>query len=137
MPSHKVYVAASSRELARAEGAIQALRDLGHEVTHDWPRMVRAVGEANPADADDVLRLQWAEEDLLGIRAADTFWLLMPDYGGFGAGVELGYALGNLLGYVRVIVSGQHTNSIFTVYADAVYPTDLAALKAEFVSEVP
>jgi len=128
--SFTVYVAASSRELERAEGAIQALKDLGHTVVHDWPALVRAVGSANPRHASDDKRMMWASEDLNGVSDADVFWLLMPNVeGGFGAGVELGYAIA---GQGAIVCSGPVKRSIFTVYADRVYDTDLDALKAEF-----
>lgn len=134
VPSYKVYVAGGSHEIARCEDAIQALKDLGHTVVHNWPAMVRAVGSANPADATDDMRHAWAEQDLDGVAAADILWLLMPDREGFGAAVELGYAIGS---DTEIIVSGPHQRSIFTVYADRVYPTDLDALKAEFMLGVP
>ena len=127
--SRKVYVAASSRELERAEAAIQALKDLGHTVTHEWPPLVRAVGEANPQGATDDMRYHWAFEDLAGVAAADVFWLLMPYSEGFGAGVELGYAIAS---FTPVVVSGPHKRSIFAACAETVYNTDLDALKAEF-----
>lgn len=134
VPAYKVYVAGGSHEIARCEDAIQALRDLGHTVVHDWPRMVREVGSANPRDATDDMRQAWAEQDLDGVAEADVLWLLMPEREGFGAAVELGYAIA---GGADIVISGPHQRSIFTVYADRVYPTDLDALKAEFMRGIP
>ena len=132
--SKRVYVAASSKELERAENAIQALLDLGHSVAHDWPAMIRRVGSANPADASPELNAQWANEDLAELESSEVLWLLMPAEGGFGAAVELGFALGKE--DMHIVVSGPAVRrSIFTSLACAEYATDAEALEAEFASE--
>lgn len=131
----QVYVAAASSELQRAEGAIQALRDLGHTVVHDWPAEVRRVGSANPTDAAYVSRRKWAIQDFDGVMSCQVFWLLMPHAEGFGAGVELGYALGMKYPAPRIIVSGPYRRSIFTALVTECYPTDVAALEAEFMPQ--
>lgn len=132
----RVYVAASSNELARAKWAIKELRELGHVVTHDWPAEVESVGSANPPDARETDRVIWADGDLVGIEEADVFWLLMPEAEGFGAGVELGYALamGHFVGgpSPRVVCSGPVARSIFTALADKLYIHDCDALYSEF-----
>lgn len=136
----RIYVAASSNELARAKAAMNALRELGHTITHDWVTEVERVGSANPVDATLDEAAMWADEDLQGVEAAEVVWLLAPERDGFGAGVELGYAIA--LGMwdmdkqdLRIVCSGPYQRSIFTSMADALYMSDADALHAEFRSE--
>lgn len=123
-----VYVAGSSDQLERAKSAIKALEDRGHVVTHNWVELVEAVGSANPVDASRAERRKWAADDLRGVHKADIMWLLMPHEGGFGAAVELGYALAH---GIPIIASGTWTRSIFTAFATC-YDRDDLALAAEF-----
>ena len=139
----RVYVAASSSELPRAKEAMMQLRAAGHEVTGDWVAEIEAVGAANPADAAKSKRVKWSASCLYGVEQADAIWLLMPASEGFGAAVELGYAIGERRfrmwededgdRKLRIVVSGPAAmRSIFTAMADVTYPTDAAAFKKEF-----
>lgn len=124
-----IYVAGSSSELDRAEDAMLALERAGHTISHDWVADVRRVGSANPPDSSRKERLLWARGDLSGVERADVFWLLMPASGGFGAGVELGYAIANS---IPIVVSGPYDRSIFTAFAYHLYNTDDVALHEYF-----
>ncbi len=125
----RVYVAGSSAQLERVKSAMAALREIGHTVTHAWPELVEEVGEANPLDATDAARRMWAADDLRGVYDADVLWLLMPSEGGFGAAVELGYALAH--GIPVVVSGGDVKRSIFTVFGTC-YDRDDQALDAVF-----
>jgi hypothetical protein len=136
----RIYVAASSKELDRAKWAINELRALGHTVTHDWPAEVEKVGSANPTDATIDEAASWSIEDLDGVDDAEVLWLLVPEADGFGAGVELGYAICLRdrtfdAPPIHIVCSGPYLRSIFTSLADALYMTDMDALHAEFRSE--
>jgi nucleoside 2-deoxyribosyltransferase len=126
----KVYVAASSKQMDRASQAMAQLRAAGHEVVHDWPAIIEARGVANPLDATQDERWDWAIDDLQGVKRADVLWLLVPNEEGAGAFVELGYALA--LGK-PVIASGVYLRSIFTAMA-ACYDRDDQAFQTEFGS---
>ena len=92
----KVYVAASSKEIDRAERVIAALRKAGVVVTHDWPAEMRK----HPADheLDDDVLLPELERDLQkGVRPADLVLVLAPQQPTQGAWVELGAAWGLLI----------------------------------------
>lgn len=108
----KVYVAASSAEIERAEAAIASLRDLGIQVTSTWPAVVRSVGVSNPRGASRADRRAWSETDLLELAAAEHLWLLAPgpESPTRGAWVELGYA--RAAGLV-IVSSGDTLQSIF------------------------
>lgn len=126
----KVYVAASSGQLDRATAAMNALEERGHTVTHDWVTEVRLVGEANPLDASQLEQLRWARADLAGVLDADIFWLLMPSSGGFGAAVELGYAIAK--GIPIIVSGGVPSRSIFTSFATDCLDRDDLALNKYF-----
>lgn len=126
--SLKVYVAASSKQLDRAKAAMQLLRLAGHSIAHDWVTEVEAVGSANPPDATNDERWDWAIDDLAGVKAADVVWFLVPDTEGAGAFVELGYALAI---EKPVICSGLYQRSIFTAMA-VCYDRDDQAFETEF-----
>lgn len=123
----RVYVAGSSLQLDRVTAAMNAIEERGHEVTHDWCAEVRAVGHANPPEACLFDQLKWARDDLAGVSDADVFWLLMPTEGGFGAAVELGYAIAK--GVTIIVSGGTPSRSIFTAFATAVYERDDQALE--------
>jgi nucleoside 2-deoxyribosyltransferase len=126
--ARKVYVAASSNQLERAKQTMAVLEERGYTVTHDWVTEVEVVGEANPVGASMTARANWAKADLSGVAAADVMLLLMPAEGGFGAAVELGYALA--LG-IPVVASGCTERTIFTALARCFDRDDLA-LEAAF-----
>lgn len=112
----KAYLAGASAELELCKHWRDRLRAAGVEITHDWIATIEAVGDANPADASREQRAKWADEDLDGVANADVFWLLMPPPGrGWGAGVELGYAVGrkDYGTHVTIVVSGDDSHTIF------------------------
>lgn len=129
----RIYVAGSSRQLERVKAAMAALRSLGHTITHDWVALVEEYGEANPVDAATSTMRRWAADDLAGVYNADMVWLLMPETEGFGAAVEMGYAIAH---GVPVIVSGAHARSVFTSLASC-YDRDDLALAEEFALPDP
>lgn len=122
----RVYVAASSDELDRAEAAMAAVRAEGWEVTCDWVATIRRVGVANPRDVPRDARGFWASEAMVGVDEADAVWLLAPEAGhARGAFVEFGYAFAR---DKPIVVSGPtHACSIFTALVDEV-PTDAEGL---------
>lgn len=127
--AQRIYVAGSSAQLERARAAMDALKERGYLVAHDWVTEVEKVGSANPPDAPMAKQAAWAREDLQGVLFADYLWLLMPAEEGWGAAVELGYALANS---VPVIISGLHNRSIFSSLAAERFDRDDQALDACF-----
>lgn len=92
----KVYIAAASSEIERAEFFYQLITSQGIECTSSWIANVRSVGEGNPVAATFEDRKRWAEENLRAIDSSDVVWVLAPNTGVFshGAFFELGYAIG-------------------------------------------
>jgi nucleoside 2-deoxyribosyltransferase len=123
----KIYVCGGSAELAVVSAWMDALRDAGHEITHDWTEVVRAEGEGNPRDATHAQRSAWAEADLQGIGTADLVWGILPTTSSFGCAFELGYAVA--LGK-QVIVSGDWRRSIFSCRALLRFETHNIAFEA-------
>lgn len=87
-----IYVAGSSKELARVKRVMALLREGGHRITFDWTVPVEREG-ANPRDPK--IRYEAAREDMNGIDEADAFLFLHPAPGiqTTGAWWELGYAM--------------------------------------------
>lgn len=123
----KVYVAGSSREMARARSAMERLRALDIEVTSTWIESIERAGDANPRQALKDDRRAWSRECLDGVAAADVLWLLAPALGAptCGAWVELGYAVAT---DKTVIASGDVMASIFTAVSLVEYSDDDDAL---------
>ncbi|MGH7176522.1 MAG: hypothetical protein ACREJC_03990 [Tepidisphaeraceae bacterium] len=135
----KIYVAAASSEIERAEKWIAALREAGFEVVSTWPEVIRQVGQANPMQASREDRAGWAAEDLSQVATAEVFWFLLgkPTAGAY---TEFGYALflgamsqeARLAGVnapiYRLLTSGTET-SIFTALAIH-FETDEKAFEA-------
>jgi hypothetical protein len=128
----RVYVGASSRETARAEMWMAALKAVGIEVVSTWPEVIRRNGgEANPMHAPREDRAVWSEDDLAELSTATVFWFLLPT-GEISAGAytEFGYALSmnEMSVDFWVLTSGKET-SIFTALADN-FEEDRDAFKA-------
>lgn len=89
-----VYVAGPSSEIDRCERAIALLRAQNIDVTHDWPRVMRAAGPES--DLDIATLRGHLLDDINGALDADLLWLLLPSPGRqtIGAWVELGAVLG-------------------------------------------
>jgi hypothetical protein len=133
----RIYVAASSGEMERAEKWMAKLRAAGHTVTSSWPEVVRKVGSANPMTAPRELRAQWAMTDLQEVEQSNALWLLLPEKPSAGAYTEFGFSAAMVAGSIRAqqigvdappyfsIVSGKET-SIFTALVPH-YETDEAA----------
>ncbi len=92
----RIYVAGSSRDLARVQWAQQALRAAGHVITHDWTEVL-AKASGPDETLDDMTAGRAAAEDLrLGVRAAQGFLGLLPSHPlphSFGFCTEFGYAI--------------------------------------------
>jgi hypothetical protein len=84
------YVAGASSEVLRCERFISMVRELGIEVTHDWPEDLRTA-RVEPEAVDVYL----SPRCLAGIAAADLVVVLAPLSAGVTAGawVEMGAAL--------------------------------------------
>lgn len=73
----KVYVAGASSEIYRAEHMLDKIRQAGHEITVDWPALMRASGLSN-TDFDAAARRYCADQDARGVAEADLVVLLVP-----------------------------------------------------------
>jgi hypothetical protein len=124
----RLYVAASSTELDRAEAFMTAARLLGFEITFDWVSKIREVGAANPADAPLALQAQWSARDLAAIAVCEVFVLLAPldRSPARGAFVELGSAV--TLAKPSIVVRSPLCHSICQALASAQAGTDAEAL---------
>jgi len=136
----KVYVAAASSEIERAEKWMAKLREAGITVVSTWPEVIRKVGAANPMTAPREQRAGWAMADLSELSHASLLWRLLgaPSE---GACTEFGYAVlfaslaheARLAGVemapkFKIITSGEE-RSIFTALAPN-YATDEDAFAA-------
>lgn len=84
----RIYVAASSSEIDRAERVIAALRESPHiEITEDWPARMRA----NPPDASlpRELLAEACRANIRGIETADFVLFLASEYLSQGRSGEL------------------------------------------------
>lgn len=108
----RVYVAASSVEIDRAQHWMRRLVEAGITVTSTWPVVVAAQsGVGNPRDASLADRAAWSRNDLAEVRDSDVLWFLVPSTAsGRGAYMEAGFAHG--LG-IPIISSGDTAQSIF------------------------
>ena len=97
----KVYVCGGSDErLDVVRPLIDRLTRAGVEVTHDWTRC-----EGYDRPSTDAERVDWARQDLDGVKRADVVWYVAPHNKSEGSTGEFcaAYALGK-----TVICSGPH-----------------------------
>jgi hypothetical protein len=122
---NKIYVAASSTEIARAGLWMQRLRDAGFEVMSTWiDNIEKQQGNANPRDAAVEHRNAWANTCLEQLGKAGIVWLLAPGPdGGHGRGAYGEFVAARTLRKV-LFASGDTVQSIF------------GALALEFVEDI-
>lgn len=115
MSPRTIYLAGGSSEASLVASYIAKVVAAGFRVTLDWTIPVLANGgsDVGLSEAD---RCAHVMADMIAIRKASIFWLLMPERPSFGAGVELACATGSK-GCVAV-VSGNWRASIFTSLTD-------------------
>lgn len=102
----RVYVASKFEEKDRTRQVIEVLRNMGHQVTHDWTTEV-PYAEGDPRGPPYYRKC--AEEDVRGVETADAVILLShPE--GKGMFVEMGIAIGR---GIPIIAVGPHWNTIF------------------------
>jgi nucleoside 2-deoxyribosyltransferase len=106
-----VYLAANGREIETTRKAMQAIRDAGHRITHDWTVGIENQRPADPVERERV-RQAAALADVAGIRAADVLVLLDHDKG-FGMYVEMGVAIG--LGKPVIVVDERYHQVFFSL----------------------
>lgn len=123
----KIYLAAASKEIERAELVAAWLIDHGHTVTSTWMAQIRQVGAANPRDATDDRRETWARRCLREIAESDVLWFLVPPAHIDTAGAWAELATAFHLPHVQMVASGDTRRSIFCALANE-FPTDGAAL---------
>ena len=89
------YVAASSKEVARARRVMARIRRAGGCIVHDWTVPVMKYG-ANPKTATEFERREWANECTDGIKMCDEVVALVPEPKNYSLGLmfELGFAFG-------------------------------------------
>lgn len=123
---NKIYVGASSQEIARAKLWTDKIREAGFEVTSTWIANVSEQSDANPRDAPHGDRSSWSYTDLAQVKDADLLWFLVPTPNagsGRGGYFEAGYAQA-LEKYL--VFSGDTKQSIFTSVGQE-FEDDLAA----------
>lgn len=139
----KVYIAAASSEIDRAEFFFKLLTCQGIECTSSWIANVRSVGEGNPIAATFEDRRRWALDNLLAIEASAIVWILAPKAGVFshGAFFELGYAIARARSSAttswvastsvrpKVLASSGDHRWVFLALADQLFKTDIEALE--------
>ena len=113
----RLYIAASSLDIERAERWTNVARDAGFIIESTWIEVIRGVGVANPRRAHLDERRAWSRDDLRQVRRSALFWLLVPplDLPTRGAWIELGWALH---GTQHIVCSGDTKQSIFCALAE-------------------
>lgn len=127
-----LYVAGSSREIARCEAAIAYARSLDCVVTYDWTADIRAHLAAGKTDADltDHQLQRHVLADSAAIARAHVVVLLVPapEVATTGMWWEGGEARAQ---HKPIVVSRERSGArrcVFEVYAHTVSATDAAAI---------
>lgn len=130
----KVYVACSSADLPRARQAMETIRNLGGEVTHDWTDDIMVHG-SDGRDLDIAAASQCVAADIDGIQRADVVLLLDGGFS-YGRTVEIGAAL---MAQKPIVAAGRATGRLWEAGEWARFSTDLLAIRyvMGFDMEVP
>lgn len=87
----KFYIAGRTSRISEIKSMVTKLKDLGHEVTHDWTEMENA-DLPRPYNEHLELVRDFALKDIDGAKEADVF-VILGDQSGTGMYVEFGAAL--------------------------------------------
>lgn len=110
----KIYIAGSSKDIERCEGARDAALAAGIDITEDWMTTMRESGPDSMADGARLIAC--AMDDLVGVAIADVMWLLTPpaDKPSSGCWSELTWAMAHK---VPVITSAPVGPMQFNIFA--------------------
>lgn len=100
--SEKVYVAASFEQREETKEAHRLLMEAGHEITADWTTH-REIAGLESEEERKALKIQYAIEDVEGVKQASTYILLLGERKSTGAHIEFGIALGAELKNILVV----------------------------------
>jgi hypothetical protein len=129
--SLKIYVAASSQEIPRAQRAMRSLRAAGHAIVGDWtvPVLARGYGGDANRQVPPAERRSESMACLKAVTEAEAVLLLAPETRSCGCWVELGYALAERQRRPELLVcsAGDVKQSIFCQLTHA-FGTDDGAL---------
>lgn len=75
----RIYVAAASAEIERAERMIARLRAAGHTITVDWPAAIRAMAGVANEGLTQEQRREAARDDYEGVISAERVVILVPE----------------------------------------------------------
>lgn len=107
----RIYLAGATAELDQCAHYRDRLREIGHEITHDWISQVRdTIGPDHELSHET--RHACALDDMRGVLRADLVWILAPQPTNVSCGcwVELGMALA---ASSTIVVSGPWKRCIF------------------------
>ncbi len=139
--SIKIYVAASSQEIPRAQRAMRRLRMAGHDIVGDWTEPVLARGYGGDANRQVPPHERRTESTncLRAIAQADAVFLLAPETRSCGCWVELGYALAERQRRSELLVcsAGDTAQSIFCQLTHAFRDDEGALRFFELVATQP
>jgi hypothetical protein len=125
----RVYIAASSKEVDRAEYWTTMLLTKNIQVTSTWLEDAKSIGCNRPDDSEET-RMAAADDCLAGVDTADLVWVMMPITGSMGAFWEFGYATACQL--ATCISGANQYASVFSVLAKYKFETDKDAF--EFIT---
>lgn len=130
MTTLRIYTASRFANYARVRALNEQLRDLGHEVTHDWTvtdEFVDGVPKvSSEADLSIDDRRRYAVDDLRGVRTADLVIFLAEDGDYCGALIEFGAAAA--LGITAWIISPWRTSIFWSLPNVEVLATEAEVL---------
>jgi hypothetical protein len=121
----RVYLAASSKEVDRAEYWTTRLSSKNILITSTWLDDAKSIIGCNSPEHSHEDRLNAADECVAGVETADIIWVLMPIVGSMGAFWEFGYAHACQL--ATCISGAAQYNSVFSALAKYRFDTDQEA----------
>ena len=105
----KVYIATRFGDYEKAQRVHGMLFQAGHEPTSSWVAIADGLnGECERVEIGDPQRIANASHDLEDIDRSDALLVLVPEEGGTGMWIELGYALWRDMdrGDIRILCVG-------------------------------
>jgi nucleoside 2-deoxyribosyltransferase len=102
----RIYVASKFEEKDRTRKIIEVLRNMGHQITHDWTHEI-PYEEGDPRGPPYYRKC--AEADVAGVQTADAIIVLSHQHGK-GMFVEMGIAIAR---GIPIVAVGPHFNTIF------------------------
>lgn len=119
--AERIYIAASFEQREEVRSLYKKLIEAGHKITADWTQH-KELAQIESEEERRQLKVDYAIEDVDGVKTATVYALLIGDRKSTGAHIELGIALGADIGRICLIGNPDESQLFYSHPSVTIYP---------------